>query len=372
MGNARFIWNYFLALNKTYYNEHKLICWYNKSKDESKPYWRGMSSLLTDLKKEHTWLNEGDSQSLQNICRRLDTALKRCLVKQISEFPTFKSKHNPDKISLEINQVNGHIAVEENQIKIPKMGYVKAKIHRQMKGRLKSITIKRDNKHWIVSALFDEVREKPVFDVDNSVGIDLGLKDFLTTSDGEVIKTPKIYRKAQARLRRAQRSLARKKKGSNNRTKQRNKVARIHQKIRFKRKDFLHKLSNAIAKQYNVVFMEDLNLEEMKQEYGKSVSDQGLGHFVQMMKYKTNVVQIDRWAASTKTCSKCGHKKPHMDISERVFCCEGCGFVGDRDLNAAINIKQMGLKDIGQGLPEYTPVETGTIAPSMKQEAAPL
>ena len=241
-----------------------------------------------------------------------------------------------------------------------------------MKGELKSITIKRDNKHWIVSALFDEVREKPAFNTNNSVGIDLGLKDFLTTSDGKIIKTPKIYRKSQARLRRAQRSLARKKKGSNNRNKQRKKIAGIHQKIRFKRKDFLHKLSNAIAKQYNVVFMEDLNLEEMKREYGKSVSDQGLGHFVQMMKYKTNVIQIDRWAASTKTCSKCGYKKPHMDISERVFCCDGCGFVEDRDLNAAINIKQMGLRDIGQELPEYTPVETGTIVPSMKQEAAPL
>ncbi len=356
MGNARFVWNHFLGMNNSQYQLNKTFIWYNE-----------MSKQLTQLKKIYPFLKLGDAQSLQNTLRRLDDALKRCVKLKISKFPKFKSRDN--NISLEIGQVNNHISILNNKIKIPKLGWVNSRIHRVMSGNLKSITIKRDADHWYVSILYDTNYTKPVIDMNNSVGIDVGLKTFAVTSDGEIFETPKLFRNKQQKLARAQRALSRKKKGSANRAKQKLKVARIHRHIRNQRKDFLHKTTTAIAKQYSVVFLETLNFKSMSQSLrlGKSVSDQGLGIFVDMLKYKTNVYQIDRWTPSSKTCSNCHHKKDKLSLSERTYHCDNCGFILDRDANAAINIKEFGEAELGWGPacllvegPSY-PCETGKI-----------
>lgn len=189
---------------------------------------------------------------------------------------------------------------------------------------------------------------------DQVVGVDLGISSFATTSSG--VKTPPLnsYRKQQKKLRRAQRVLARRKKGSANRTKARLKVAKIHQKTRNQRRDFTHKLSNEIANHYLFVAVEDLNVRGMvkNRHLAKSISDQGWAMFLDQLRYKTQwaggrVIQIDRFAPSTKTCSSCGHTQD-MPPGVRVYDCGGCGSVIDRDVNAAINIRRWGLEQLNR------------------------
>lgn len=349
MDNCRYVWNYFLALNKSVYETNKVFCWYKGTKDKTRPYAEGMSKFLTQLKKDNPWLNEGDALSLQNTLINLDTALKRC-VKKISRFPKFKSKHQ-NNVSLEINQVNRHIVVEPKQIKIPKLGWVKAKVHRPMAGNLKSIIIKKEGTHWIVSALYDTDRVKPEINLDTAIGIDLGLKTLAVFSNGTEIQSPKFLKKSEDKMAKAQRALSKTQPKSKNRSKKRKRVTKIYQQIRNQRKDFLHKVTTAIAKQYSVVFLETLGIQEMSKtkSLAKLIADQGLRTFIEMLRYKINVHQIDRWTPSTKMCNECGHTRD-MKLSDRTYVCDNCGMILDRDHNAAINILQFGLAELREGL----------------------
>lgn len=342
LGSCRFIWNHMLELNKTRYEEEKK---FNFKYD--------MSAMLPKKKKEFEFLKDVPSHALLNKVFDLDTALKR-VWRQGNGFPKFKSRHY-DQTGICINQVNGHIHITKNQIKIPKIGWVTWNKHRPIEGNLKNITIKQELNKWYVVCLCEIQEAEPKQVIDSIVGIDLGLKEFAVTSDGEVFETQKLYRKKQKKLARQQRIMARRKKGSANRLKAKNKLAKTHQKIRHQRMDFTHKISTRITKEYRFVAIEDLNIKGMtkNRKLAKAISDQGWAMFLGQLDYKSRnnggrTVKIDRFAPSTKTCSNCGTKH-NMPLAVRVMRC-GCGFEMDRDANAAINIRRWGLeKLVGMG-----------------------
>jgi putative transposase len=345
MGASRWIWNHCLKLNQDTYKETKKFVFKHE-----------MINQLPKLKNQHEWLKEIPSQALQQRCMDLDSAIQR-VWKQGNGFPKFKSRHVEHHNTLRIPQSNGHhINPRKKQIKIPKMGWVNWKRHRPLEGKLKSITIKRENDRWWCVCLCElpdsSVRENAIDD--EAVGIDLGLKEFAITSDGEAFDTPKIYRKKQKKLSRQQRVLSRRKKGSANREKARKKLNRTHYKIKNQRKDFTHKISSQITKDYVFVAVEDLNIKGMakNRKLAKSIADQGWATFVNQLEYKSKLnggctVKIDRWAPSSKTCSSCGNKQ-NMPLQIREYQCDSCGFVIDRDINAAINIKRWGIDKINR------------------------
>lgn len=220
------------------------------------------------------------------------------------------------------------------------MGWIKCQRHQPLLGKLVNVTIKKEHGTWYAVVLCElpDVQEMP-FNKDQSVGIDLGLNTFAVLSDGTQIETPKFYRKSEHKLKRAQRALSRKKKGSKNREKARLRLARIHLKIRNQRHNQIHQESRKIANSYLGVFVEDLNIEAIKRRYGKSTSDQGWAQFIQALAYKCNhLSRIDRFAPSSKTCNACGIKHD-LTLSDIEMPC--CGL--DRDLNAALNIRDWGF-----------------------------
>jgi len=347
-GNTRFLWNYFLDLNKNQYIKTKTFVFYME-----------MNALLTKLKKEHCWLKDTPAHALQNKIKDFETALKK-VWKQGSGFPKYKSRHIEHHNSFRIDQVKtsagGHIKPTKTQIKIPKIGWVKWKKHRPLEGKLKSITIKQENGHWWCICLCD-IGDTPQIKQsteDQLIGIDLGLKDFAVTSDGEVFDTPKIYRKKQKKLKRKQQILSRRKKGSKNREKARKLLNKLYYKIKCQRQDFTHKASNAIAKHYSFIAVEDLNIKGMlkNKKLAKAISDQGWAMFVNQLDYKSkmnggNIVKIGRFKPSTKTCSSCGNIQK-MPLNIRVYECSCCGMTLNRDINAAINIKRWGMDEINR------------------------
>jgi putative transposase len=256
-----------------------------------------------------------------------------------------KKSDNSDTIR--ITQVGRHIDPRKKEIKIPKLGWVKWIKYRPLQGKLKSITIKQEGDSWFCVCLCEdntEIKQKDL-DFNDLVGIDLGLNDFLVASDGLVLDTPKYYRKKQKKLKRCQRNLAKKTKGSKNREKAKRKLRKLHLQIRNQRQDFTHKASDLITKSYSFIGVEDLNIAGMKKNHklAKSISDQGWAMFVSQLEYKSKrngglTIKIDRWAPSSKTCSNCG-KKHILTLSQRQMTCDECGLDISRDLNAAINIR---------------------------------
>ena len=330
-GSCRYLWNNFLAQNKARYaTEQKFLFRFE------------MQAQLPKLKQELTWLNDVPSQALQCRVQDLDLSIKRCY-KSGFGFPKFKKKGHDSSIRLP--QIPNHEHIKKKQIKLPKLGWVKWIKHRELQGKLKSITIKQEGDGWYCVCLCEQttVIEQKALDKNKLVGIDLGLIDFAVLSDTQIIETPKLYRKKQKKLKRAQHELAKKTKGSKNREKAKRKVRKIHLKIRNSRQDFTHKASTAITKQYDFIGVEDLNIKAMQKRFGKSVSDQGWAMFITQLIYKSLrnggiTVKIDRFAPSTKTCSNCGATH-NLTLAQRQFICDVCGLNISRDLNAAINIK---------------------------------
>jgi len=374
-GQLRFIWNMMLEINiRKYDTEKKFEFRYD------------MQKRLPALKKAHRWLN-APAHAYQNTVKRLHNALIGCF-KQGLGFPNYKAKHF-DNPGIEIPQSGKHIKWWADNIQIPIIGKIKWTYHRKIKGRLLSATIKRDGDQWYVCMLTEQesVEQQTNFVESDCIGIDLGLKDFAITSDGEVIETPKFYRKKQKKLKRAQQKLSRKEKASRNREKQKKKVVKIHQKIRFQRSNFHHQLSSAITKRYPVVFVENLNIKGMikNRKLAKSIADQGWAQFITYLKYKQrwagNVLhQIDRGAPSTKACHMCGSKKP-ITLGERTYVCGNCELVMDRDANAAINILQFGIRETNTAgtaeiyacgaISDGDPAIAGSSYVAQKQESIP-
>jgi putative transposase len=298
-----------------------------------------LTNKLVELKKEFPWLKEANSQSLQQASMYLATAFKNRFSKRRKKqagFPKFKTKRgNQDSFA-----IPQHFTIKNNQIKLPKIGWISCVTHRKLEGKVKSLTISKDVDAWFVSILCELPEKTTYYDPNNAVGIDLGIKTFAVTSDGECIEAPDLDKKYK-KLKKLQRKHAKKEKGSNNRNKARKKVAKQYRKIRRITKNFVETTSNSIAKDYDVVSVENLNIQGMKANCKMAPSIQKLswGAFVGALERKVPVVhKVSRWYPSSKTCSCCGWIKKNLTLADRTFVCDSCGFELDRDANAALNL----------------------------------
>lgn len=304
---------------------------------------------------ETAWLNTVQSQVLQDAVLDLDDAFKRFFSKQ-NGYPRFKNKHGR-KQSFSYPQ---GVKAESGRVWLPKIGWVKFRQSREIQGVIKRATIRHRASGWHVSLLCEieiEIPDPVEISTKNSVGIDLGSIDLVTLSDGRKVSNTRHYRSTERKLARAQRSLSRKLKGSKNRYKQKQKVARLHEHVANCRKDDLHKLSSQLIRENQAVFVEDLNVLGIAKRMGKSVGDAGWSKLIRQLEYKAawqgkTVLKIGRYFPSSKTCSYCGYKHSDLALSERSWLCPSCSAFLDRDVNAAINIHKEGLKLVAAGYTE--------------------
>jgi putative transposase len=343
MGCARWWWNYALNLcNETYRETGKGLTQI------------ALNKVLPKLKKseETAWLKECYSQVLQSTTLNLTKAFKNFFEKR-AKYPRFKCYHGKQSC-----QYPQNCEVGSNGIKIPQVGIIKASIHRLFDGQLKTVTItKTPTGKYYASLLFDTEQEIPEVVVTGKVvGIDLGVKHFCITHDGEKTSkydNPRHIRTHEKNLARKQAKLARKKKGSKSREKARKLVARVHERISNTRQDFLHKLSRKIVNDNQVVVVENLNVKGMVRNHNlaKAISDVGWGMFVNFLDYKLQqkgglLVEIDRWFPSSKTCSNCLYQMSEMPLDVREWTCPSCGTRHDRDENASKNIRAEGIRKL--------------------------
>ena len=307
-------------------------------------------------KKEHPWLKEVDSLALCNVQRDLEEAYRNYYARPQSGYPRYKSKHHSRK-SYTTNVVNKNIRIEGKKIRLPKVGMVRIRVHREIPEgwKLKSVTVSKEGSgKYYASLLFDvPERESQAGGAEKEkvyLGIDYAMSGLAVFSDGTIAEYPGFYRKAEERLAREQRKLSRCEKGSRNYEKLKKRVAVCHEKVKNQRKDFLHKLSRELADSYDVIGVEDINMKAMSRSlhFGKSVMDNGYGMFRSMLEYKLeeqgkDFVKVDRFFPSSKRCSCCGRIKKDLKLSDRIYRC-GCGNIMDRDVNAAINIRMEAMR----------------------------
>ena len=347
IGCTRFVYNYYL---------NKKIELY-KSEQKSMSY-NACANDLINLKKEHEWLKEIDSISLQQSLRDLDKAYQNFFrrikngEKEVG-FPKFKSKKN-NKQNYRTQFVSNNISIDNNKIKLPKLGLIKFANSRNFTGRIISCTISRTktDKYFVSVLVEEEIQE--LASNNNKIGFDLGISDYLITSDGEIVNNPKILKQYEKKLTKLQRQLAHKQKGSNRFRKYAKKIAKLHEKIRNTRTDFLQKLSTQIIKENQLIISEDLNVKGMVQNHNlaKSISDVSWSEFTRMIEYKATwhdkiYHKIDRFYTSSQTCNVCGYKNTDTkDLNVRSWICPECNTDHNRDVNAAINILNQGLKEL--------------------------
>ena len=302
-------------------------------------------------KKEYEWLKEVDSLALANAQMNLDKAYKNFFRDKSVGFPKFKSKKDNHK-SYTTNNQNGTIYIENNRIKIPKLkSMIKIKQHREFVGLIKSCTISQNpsGKYYISMLVDTENIQLPK--LDTKVGIDLGIKEFAITSDGEMFSNPKWLNKSEKRLRKLQKDLSRKQKGSNNRRKDRLKVAKLHEKISNQRKDYLHKISHYIISENQVIVIEDLKVSNMIKNHklAKSIANVSWFEFRRQLEYKSEwygreLIIAPSNYASSQLCSNCGNKSSQTkDLSCRTYICPVCGMIMDRDINASKNLLKLAM-----------------------------
>lgn len=340
-GSCRFIYNQMLS-------------------DKIAAYEKDKKMLLTTpamYKGRFPWLKEVDSLALANVQLHLEKAYKNFFKNPKSGYPKYKSKHTSRK-SYTTNLVNENIVINKGKIKLPKLGTIRMKQHRKIPAdyRLKSVTVSQEpsGKYYAsILFLYENQAEKHV-GTDKVLGIDFALHGMAVFSDGSKAEYPMFYKTAQKKLAREQRALSRCVRGSSNYRKQKLKVAKCHEKIRNQRKDFQHKLSRGIADTYDAVSVETLDMKEMSRAHhlGKGVMDNGYGMFQQMLEYKLTekgkkLIYVDRFFPSSKTCSVCGRVKKELLLSERTYRCV-CGNHMDRDVNAAINIREEGIRILSE------------------------
>ena len=347
-GCARFIYNWGLDLKiKVYKNDKTSLSYVDLAKQ------------LTLLKKqnEYKWLNDVSINVLQQSLRCLDTAYKN-FFRVKKGFPKFKSKHNNKGCCKFINNV--HFDFEEWKVKILKVGWVKLCKNKEFdlsQCKLDTLTVSKDKcgTYWATIVVDDGKSSPPKTKVEKatSVGIDLGIKDFAILSNGTKFANPKYYEKRQRKLRRLQQRLSKKTKGSKNRYRAKLRLATCSRHIANCRSDYLQKLSTYLVRTYNTICVEDLNVEDMLKNHNlaKSISSASWGEFRQMLTYKCewygkNLLIIDRFEPSSKTCNNCGYVYKELTLSERAWKCPVCGEALDRDVNAAKNIRDMALRKV--------------------------
>lgn len=334
-GSVRFVYNYFLNQRKEeYLNNKKSLNYYDQAK------------YLTDIKKkeETKWLKEINSQTLQYSLNCLDIAYQGFFNKR-TQFPKFKSKRSKNSFTVPQN-----VHVENEILFIPKFKGIKMIMEREIKGKIGKATISRTPTGKYYVSILTEREYTPVPTTGQKVGIDLGLKDFLVLSTGSKIKNGRFLKQLEHKLKLNQKSLSRKTKNSKRRERQRLKVARIHEKISNSRMDLIHKTSLDLVKKFDVIYLEDLNIKGMVKNHklAKSISDASWGKFIEVLTYKAlwndkEVIHIDRFFPSSKTCNSCGWINNSLTLKDRSWKCK-CGKEVDRDLNAAKNILNEGLR----------------------------
>lgn len=344
-GCVRFVYNYYL---------NKKICMYNDDKSRFSYVQCANDMTLLKKTKEFAFLKEVDSIALQQSLRHLDIAFQNFFKRPIVGFPKFKSK-KLNKKSYSTVKNGENISISNGYIKIPKVGYVKIKQHRIIPDsyKLKSVTISQNpSGKYYVSVLFEYENQVQEKELHNFLGLDFSMHELYKDSNGLEPNYPRYYRKSEQKLKREQRKLSLMQKGSKNRDKQRRKVAILHEKVANQRKDFLHKQSRQITNAYDCVCIEDLDMKAMSQalNFGKSVSDNGWGMFTTFLKYKLEnsgkkLVKVGKFFASSQICSCCGYKNTDTkNLSIRAWDCPQCGTRHDRDVNAAINIRNEGMR----------------------------
>ena len=342
-GCCRFIYNWGLDKKIQSYKQEKKTIGYVELAHE-----------LTKLKNdgEHEWLKEVNNTSLQQSLRNLDAAFVR-FFREKKGFPKFKSKKKNIESTKYISCV--HFDFDNWKVKIPKIGWVKLCRNKTFDLSMKygTLTVSKDKcgEYWCSIVVYD-VEEKPKTKVSiyNSVGIDLGIKDYAILSDGTKYGNPKFLEKGQKKLKTLQQRFARTQKKSNRHEALRLKVTKCHRDIANRRNDFLHKLSTSLVKYYDTICLEDLNVEGMMKNHhlSNSIQSAAWSEFVRQLRYKSdwygkNVVFIGRFEPSSKTCSKCGYVKSDLQLNDREWVCPKCGEKHDRDVNAALNIRDFAL-----------------------------
>lgn len=371
-GCSRFIYNYALDKKvKAYQTTKESISRFTIQKD------------LPALKKseETSWLKEVNSQSLQASLENLDKAFTK-FFRDKKGFPKFKSKHD-NRQSFSVPQ-NGIVDFETSTISLPKFKKpIKCKLHRKFEGNSKTVTVsKTPTGKYFVSVLVEVNKELPKLkpiDENKAIGIDLGIKTFAVLSDGEEIQNPKHLKVALKRLKKQQRRVSKKVKGSNNRKKAVKKLAILHEKVSNKRNDFLHKITTKLVSEHDTLCLETLKACNMIKNHklAQALSDISIGRFNEILEYKAkwngvNILRIGQFEPSSKMCT-CGVINKELKLSDRVWRCKSCGETHNRDLLAANNIKRFAfIKNNTGGTPEFQACGDEGLPLSLKQEAHPI